>query len=353
MPLVLRESAKQKIREMAKPFAIRFPQVFGWQMPRFIAVEPTNSCMLKCPVCATAKAMTRPKGNMNEETFGLLLNQITWKVELLNFAFAGEPLINRKMFGMIRRAHERGISSAIETNGMLLENVVDDIFRSYLKRITISLDGTNQKILEQYRVGADFDKIYRGLQLLTKTKRERGNEYPVIRLQHVVMKQNESHLDEFMQMARELQVDEVFLKSFNAELGDWMTPEEKRRNAEVFVPIGKEFSRYADLSKVTEPLPPEKQPLCPFPMSSCTVLWNGDVVLCCIDFNGDNVLGNVHEKPLGEIWKSRRYAEYRRKVFQRELKMCQTCDFTMERNQVIPIAAGVGTRWKGDPANGV
>ena len=349
----LKESSKQKIREAMRPFAVRFPQAFGWNRPRFIAVEPTNSCMLKCPVCATAKAMTRPKGNMSQETFDLLLRQITWRVELLNFAFAGEPLINRRMFDMILRAHERGLSSAIETNGMLLENVIDDIFRSHLGRITISLDGTNQEMLQQYRVGADFDKIYRGLKRLTETKRRQRAPYPIIRLQHVVMKQNEAHLSTFMEMARELGVDEVFLKSFNAELGDWMTPEEKRRNAEAFVPIGKEFSRYADLSKVTEPLPPEKQPLCPFPMSSCTVLWNGDVVLCCIDFDASNILGNIHQTSLGEIWGSRRYAAYRRKVFNRELAMCKTCDFTMERNKVIPIATLSNGKWKGDPADGV
>ena len=38
-----------------------------------------------------------------------------------------------------------------------------------------------------------------------------------------------------------------------------------------------------------------------------TVLWNGDVSLCCQDVNGEVILGNINEQSLAEIFTGERF----------------------------------------------
>lgn len=53
---------------------------------------------------------------------------------------------------------------------------------------------------------------------------------------------------------------------------------------------------------------------CPFPWQYVVVQWNGDVVACCRDYDGQLKLGNVKENTLKEIWNGREYADFRAKM---------------------------------------
>ena len=52
--------------------------------------------------------------------------------------------------------------------------------------------------------------------------------------------------------------------------------------------------------------------------SSVSVLWNGDVVPCCNDYSGENILGNINYEALPGIWR-----EYS-KTFTHACKTCAT-----------------------------
>jgi radical SAM protein with 4Fe4S-binding SPASM domain len=59
-----------------------------------------------------------------------------------------------------------------------------------------------------------------------------------------------------------------------------------------------------------------------------TVLVNGDVALCCLDYSGKEILGNVASQPIREIWNSARYKELRRMhrdSRQDEIPLCKNC----------------------------
>jgi radical SAM protein with 4Fe4S-binding SPASM domain len=47
---------------------------------------------------------------------------------------------------------------------------------------------------------------------------------------------------------------------------------------------------------------PVKKDVCLNPWLSCSIQSNGNVVPCCFCFGDDNILGNVKEKSLREIW---------------------------------------------------
>lgn len=73
----------------------------------------------------------------------------------------------------------------------------------------------------------------------------------------------------------------------------------------------------------------------PKPRTPCQRLWSvinvhfdGSVVPCCIDYNDENVMGNVNEKTLQEIWVDLPFQKFRRLHMERrwdEIDMCREC----------------------------
>jgi radical SAM protein with 4Fe4S-binding SPASM domain len=58
--------------------------------------------------------------------------------------------------------------------------------------------------------------------------------------------------------------------------------------------------------------------------------YNGDVLLCCMDWRRQVVLGNVRRQTLREVWHGERYREYRRLQAQHrshDLDLCRDCSY--------------------------
>ena len=61
-----------------------------------------------------------------------------------------------------------------------------------------------------------------------------------------------------------------------------------------------------------------------------TILWNGNVTICCQDVDGDYVLGSLKEQSIREIWNSKQLLAVKKlheeKQFQK-FPLCSNCDF--------------------------
>lgn len=58
---------------------------------------------------------------------------------------------------------------------------------------------------------------------------------------------------------------------------------------------------------------------------SLTVLSSGDVVLCCLDYDGSVNLGNLNEQRIDEIWNSKNFKDIRQLHFNRGGEMIGLC----------------------------
>jgi radical SAM protein with 4Fe4S-binding SPASM domain len=68
---------------------------------------------------------------------------------------------------------------------------------------------------------------------------------------------------------------------------------------------------------------------CLRPSSQIVINWKGDVILCCNDFYGENVMGNVNDSNLLSIWNNGTSAYYRNRLLvgQRStIPICKCCD---------------------------
>src|SRR5262249_39847875 len=84
---------------------------------------------------------------------------------------------------------------------------------SGLDRLIISIDGTTQDVYEQYRVGGNLNKVLEGTKNIIRWKKELKSKTPFIIFQFLVVKPNEHQVEDVKNLAAEIGVDDVWLKT--------------------------------------------------------------------------------------------------------------------------------------------
>jgi len=80
------------------------------------------------------------------------------------------------------------------------------------------------------------------------------------------------------------------------------------------------------VSELSEPL----EKMCVRPFRAFMINWRGDAYICCNDYYGDAVFGNVMEKSIEQLFNDPRYHAYRIKLQNkdRNILLCDKCDYT-------------------------
>ncbi len=297
-----------------------------------IAIEPTNACNLKCRLCPTWQHMQRERGFMEFEDFRNIIDGNKDILKRINMIFAGEPLLNQNVFKMVKYAENKNIEVLLSSNTTLFnDEKIKELFESGLSYLIVCLDGATKETHEQYRQGSDFEKIKANIEKICRIKKEGGFKKPYIILQFIVMKQNEHEIEDIIKMAKNFGVDKLDLKTLS--LGSFVDISKKIELAKENLPNDTKYSRFifqdGHLATKSKPV------LCSW-LKQTVILWNGDVAMCCYDFNGDMVIGNISKDGgLKKILKSKKYKEYRKMATQRKLKLCQNCNFSAETTKSV------------------
>jgi len=119
-------------------------------MPLAIAIEPTTACNLGCPECPSGlKQFTRPTGNLKEDFYRKVIDQVWRETFYLTFYFQGEPYINPNFLEMVKYANEKKMYTTTSTNAhFLTEENAKKTIASGLDQLIISIDGTTQETYE-------------------------------------------------------------------------------------------------------------------------------------------------------------------------------------------------------------
>jgi len=190
----------------------------------------------------------------------------------------------------------------------------EEIFDSGLKDLTIALDGATEETHLEYRKGADFDLIIKNIKDLCRAKKLLGNKPPSINVQFIVMKHNEHEIPKIKELCKELNVDSLIIKTL--ALGAGYHSDEALKKAENFVAENKMYRRK---------LASKDLKICPWIWQS-VILWNGDITICCSDYNGDYIIGNIFKDGgFKRIWKSKKYGLVRKKILNNEFEICKKC----------------------------
>ena len=146
-------------------------------------------------------------------------------------------------------------------------------------------------------------------------KKKLSNVNTKIVMLTLITRKNENEIQAIVKMAEKIGVDTLEFKSFH------LSRNPSSEEYSEWVPEQHELSRYKENSSNIKAASPKN---C-FAIISPTIFWNGDVTICCHDFEGEFVFGNIFKTPFTELWNSTRYFELRNKVLSRSLKICKGC----------------------------
>ncbi len=292
-----------------------------WGRPPILTIEPTNLCNLHCPLCTTGSGeMKRVAGRMSIETFKKILDLMGDEIFFLLLYHQGEPYLNPDFLEFVRLAKQKKIYCTTSTNGHYFsEENIHATIDSGLDSMIVSVDGVTQETYERYRVNGKLDRVLEGVRRFMEVKRQRRVKTPLIALQFLVMKHNEHELPAIRKLARELGVDRLLIKNIEVR-----SVEEARE----WLPQNETFRRYEFDGKHLRVKNADKKS-CPRPWLSTLVNWDGGVVPCCFDKNGEFEMGNVNQaRVLDEVWKNEKFQQFRHRLNtnRQSIDMCRNCN---------------------------
>jgi radical SAM protein with 4Fe4S-binding SPASM domain len=291
-----------------------------WGMPVSASIEATTNCNLRCPECPSGlRQFSRPTGNIDITKFQNYFDKIEKNLIYLIIYFQGEPYLNKHFFDLVKYAKTKNIYTATSTNGHFLddENARQTI-ESGLDRLIISLDGTDQETYSSYRKNGDFETVITGIKNVVEWKKKLKSKKPFTILQFLVLKTNENKIDEIRQLANDLGVDELQIKT--AQFYEF-------ENGNPLIPDNTEYSRYTKNSAGKYFLKKKIRNHCLRMWQSLVITWDGNIVPCCFDKDAKYQMGNLNNSSLTEIWKSKKYDSFRKKILKsrKSIDICRNC----------------------------
>jgi radical SAM protein with 4Fe4S-binding SPASM domain len=322
---MLKKNKLSKITNLAQLFiSFWLSRLVGrpihWGLPFSLSVEPVNYCNLRCPQCPTGlHQITRAKGYMSVELFKALIGHQHKTLSYLILYLQGEPFLHPRFTDFARIANEKGIFSAVSTNGHFLNvEVARKTVLSGLDRLIVSVDGASQAVYQQYRVGGKLETVLDGMRNIISWKKKLGLKHPLLEMQFIVFGTNESEIDAMKKLKHEIKADVLTMKT--AQIYDY------ENGSPLFTSIEK-LSRYKKNDDGTFSIKNKLANHCWRMWSGAVVTEDGNVLPCCFDKDAKHVMGNIKEQTLTEIWNGEKYKTFRTKISESrsKIEMCKNC----------------------------
>ena len=289
-------------------------------LPISVSFEPTTSCNLRCPECPSGlRSFTRPTGMLEGDLFKRTVDELADNLLYLIFYFQGEPYLHPQFLELVQYAARKKIYTATSTNAhYLTDSNARKTVESGLDRLIISIDGTTQDVYEQYRVGGKLEKVLEGTRNIIRWKKELKSKTPHVVFQFLVVRPNQHQIAEVQQLAKELGVDEVGLKT--AQIYDY-------ENGSPLMPTIDKYARYAKQSDGKYLIKSAMDDNCWKMWHSCVITWDGLVVPCCFDKDAHHRLGDVKTESFKALWRGQKYQQFRESLVRSrsEIEMCKNC----------------------------
>ncbi|MBB1283413.1 SPASM domain-containing protein [Flavisolibacter sp. BT320] len=292
-----------------------------WGYPVSISFEPTTSCNLRCPECPSGlRAFTRPTGMLQKDFFRETIDQLHKELLYLVFYFQGEPYLNPAFLEMVQYASAKKIYTATSTNAhYLTDAAAKKTVESGLDRLIISIDGTTQETYKQYRVGGNLEKVLQGAANIVKWKKELKSKTPFVVFQFLVVRHNEHQIEDVKRLAKEIGVDDVWLKT--AQVYDY------ENDPNQLIPANNKYSRYKKDKEGKYAFKGNNANHCWRLWHDPVITWDGTVVPCCFDKDAQHKLGSLRQQPFKELWQNGDYKNFRSQVLQsrKNIDICANC----------------------------
>ena len=266
------------------------------RIPEIVQIEATNICNAKCTFCPRDD-MKRRQGIMDMALYRKIVDECAslgiGHVRMHNY---GEAFVDRRLPEKIAYAKSKGIPEVgVITNGSLLgPDVARAVIEAGLDAINVSLDAAGKETFESTRLGLKYDKVMANIEGLVAVRRELGSTRPKLILSFVRQDnsaEEQAFIDHWSAVADKIHI---------TDLHNWAGT--LTRRADVNFPCYRQWLTF-------------------------TVLWDGRVALCCADFDGRVILGDLRTATIREVWNGEAYRKIRREHLETGgPAICTACD---------------------------
>jgi len=239
------------------------------EFPLNIDIEASSACELKCDHCFRQYMDMRENQFMKFDLYKKIIDEASkYKLFTLKFSMRGEPTSDKDLPRKVEYAKKMGIKEVwINTHGA---NLNEEFTRKLLKAkpdwITVSIDGLNE-MYESIRKPMKFKTIF-----------ENAKRLKILR-------------------------DEISPDTFLNTQGLWSAI--KHDPKDYYNTLKPHFDRVAynmDMNFKEIDVIPDPEFVCPRLWLRLAITSEGDVLKCPSDFEKDEVMGNIREKSIKEIW---------------------------------------------------
>ena len=178
---------------------------------RLFQVESAIACNLKCVMCPWRQIAKKAenRGIMTPAIWEAIRPYLN-RVQSVDFTGGGEPLLQPHLAQWIADASKAGCETGFLSNGLLLkEEKLDKILAAGINWICISMDGATADMYNKIRVGSDFDRVCENV---ANIARRRKGSVPKTMINFVLIDMNAHQMEEIVQLAERLGVDQVNFK---------------------------------------------------------------------------------------------------------------------------------------------
>jgi radical SAM protein with 4Fe4S-binding SPASM domain len=280
-------------------------------------IELTNHCIMKCVMCPRTNNMSRALGYIDLDLFKksidelaesnptFNLNQILW---LHHF---GESLLHPEFGKCIKYASGKNINSGLSINPIMLNDAVAEELLSARPHILyISLDGHDDKSFFKIRgVKNAYETSKKRLLSFLRKKIETNSTIKIV-FSMIDFGLNSRSIELTRNYWETMPGIDTFLaKSFTTWDGSAFDVNNLIENRD-----------HSPLDKTAVQ--------CTWPWERMTILWDGDVVPCCFDYDKKYVLGNIKDSTLSDIWNSKRIQQLRQEFISNNVRnpLCINCE---------------------------
>lgn len=181
--------------------------------PFTLEMDAVNQCNLRCVMCrfSNKEYSNQKKVEMSLQDFSRIAQQLFPLCSQVSLSVSTEPLLHSKFDELLRITKEYKVPFVyMFTNALLLsERLIDQIVRSELNQLCISIDGATKHTYERIRVGGKFDRLIANIEALNRAKEQAKTDLPKLTFNVVLMRSNIEELPLLIELAHQLKVKAV------------------------------------------------------------------------------------------------------------------------------------------------
>ncbi len=285
---------------------------FKWttSFPIHLDLEVTNTCNMRCVMCPHHDPTPEFKASLGFMDFQLFKDVIDEGVSngmsSIKVNWRGEPLMHPKIADMVKYAKDSGVLEvSMNTNAQLLtEGMAQSLIDAGLDYMICSFDGFSKDTYEKIRIKGKFDKVLENIEGFVALRDRIGLQKPFVRIQLVKLDINADEVEDFIAYWKN-RVDLISTQDYTSR--------------------GERLG-----GSLKEPARPIGRRACPQLWQRAIVTWDGNVIMCCRDWESENVVGNLKGKSVKGIWRDKPVEDVRRIHLAKdadEIPVCKTCTY--------------------------